>query len=92
MTGPLAAVERALRYIEEDDLDSLKELLPQEVPIDIRLEEYFCQFRRTIATWHGLKTTILHAAAGFGSEFCLPYLLANGADVHATDGVSPVFT
>jgi ankyrin repeat protein len=31
-------------------------------------------------------------AAGFGSEFCLPYLLTNGADVHATDAVPPCLT
>jgi hypothetical protein len=32
-------VARAVRLIEEDDLDSLKELIPSVVSIDVRLEE-----------------------------------------------------
>ena len=38
-----------------------------------------------ISSWKGLKTTLLHVAAGFGSEFCLPYLLEQGAKITATD-------
>jgi hypothetical protein len=33
------AVARALSCIEEDDLDSLKEVIPSVVAIDTRLEE-----------------------------------------------------
>lgn len=44
-----------------------------------------------IYTWKGLRTTLLHVAAGFGSEFCLPYLLECGGDVNAKDGVISTF-
>ena len=47
---------------------------------------------QTISTWTGLRTTLLHVAAGFGSELCVPYLLEQGADVKATDGVRFYFT
>jgi hypothetical protein len=67
----LTTLERALCCIGEDDLDILKKLLPKEVSIDIHLEEPCCAFRGTTETWHGLKTTILHVAAEFSSEFCL---------------------
>jgi hypothetical protein len=31
----------------------------------------------------------LHIAAGWGSEFCVPYLLEKGGDVHAKDADVP---
>lgn len=29
---------------------------------------------------------MLHVAAGYGSEFCVPYLIEKGADITAKDG------
>ena len=40
---------------------------------------------REISTWSGYKTTLLHVAAGYGCEFCVPFLLELGADVNAKD-------
>lgn len=33
-------IEKALKSIEEDDLDTLKSLVPKVVPINLRIREY----------------------------------------------------
>jgi hypothetical protein len=33
-------LESAIKYIEEDDLDGLKELVPGVIPIDVRVKEF----------------------------------------------------
>ena len=38
-----------------------------------------------ISTWKSLRTTLLHIAAGFGSEMCVKYLLEKGANVNFKD-------
>ena len=39
MTGE-GAVELAVKYIEEDDLDSLRELIPSVVDVKTRIKEF----------------------------------------------------
>jgi len=36
--------QKAARFIEEDDLDSLKEIVPSKVPIDVNLKEFLLFF------------------------------------------------
>ena len=68
-----------IEYLSEDDLSAFQELVPDIIPVSVRFKEV------KISTWNGLNTTLLHIAAGFGSEFCLPYLLSQGADPLAVD-------
>ena len=42
---------------------------------------------RKISTWTGIKTSLLHIAAGCGCEFCIPYFLSLGAKVDVKDAV-----
>jgi len=71
--------KQIIEYLSEDDLNGIQELIPEIIPITARFKEV------KISTWNGLNTTLLHIAAGFGSEFCVPYLLSQGADPLAVD-------
>ena len=40
LEGKTKFIDEALACIDEDDLDSLKELVPKVVPIDLRIKEF----------------------------------------------------
>lgn len=40
LEGKTKYIEEAIKCIEEDDLDSLKELVPKIVPTDLRIKEF----------------------------------------------------